>query len=126
MSENKWEQLVAGLLGQTSAGVLDWDSPSDDTMVVLLGDGAIHVVKETRDEYSLTLFDRLGRLLEQTSVTRQTYETGVFRDVPFFDEVDRLWDMARLNALKVDEVWRSALDALRDSHSGDASLDDLA
>jgi hypothetical protein len=93
------EALIPSLLDKTTAGKLTWDVLSGPSFITRLGSAAIEITIDKTNDTILVLRDEQGRALERTSYSEL--------QTPADKVLERLYNMVRRRALKVDEVLQS-------------------
>ncbi len=111
MTAEKWPQLIDGLISKTHSGAVTWSSPTEDTLVVLFGAGAVRITYNEHRYYTLTLLNKEGRVLEER-IAKDFSRVDQVNEQRLFEVIHTLWELARRQALKVNDVWDQALKEL--------------
>ena len=114
---NRIKELLTRLEERTAGGVASWSSGTRDDTFLFNGSNA-SVALSTKDNdgippYVVTLYDDAGRPVE---TYQAAYDADFEDDEPsdWYKLVDRLYQGARRNALKIDDVIASLEQDLED------------
>jgi len=114
--EDKMIALAAKLLERTAAGKLHWeDTGFEDMFMASMEDASFRLAKEGPEDYSLTVLSPRGRVIAELHRVPPDYEN---QPVPErlggtgYPPLRSLYDLARRDALKVDETIDNLLQKL--------------